>query len=360
MTLPEAGTRQSAWMLSVYILALLLLICLNGLPYFVSGWSDQLAGKHISSIALKSILLQCIDDLQESLIWFLQPLFDILVWDVLSGEEEAESRRQITKADSFITVVRVFAVKLPSVGVTLLLILPKTTVSTFVCILVAAAWCLIFPDAAKAAQKGKQDRDRALLEKRSDAEECQESYLRSLSGLFARLFSWNVIRNGCLFLFVLFSPGLDPTLMTRFVHQVAALEKIMLKGVLSYNKARKIVKVLAMNKLPCQSTVVAVTDKLMAASSRCRVLNTGCIGKLHARARKHFKSRPLLPVTRGRCHGGRVAIWCTAVGGSVAEKVEWSFQTMRRCLQRPALVTGAQEYRPLLAAEMSRCAAADV
>ncbi|WQF76965.1 hypothetical protein CDEST_01979 [Colletotrichum destructivum] len=368
MTQPEANTRQSAWMFSVYILVFFLLFSLNGLPYVVSMWSDQLFGKQISAVVFKSILLQCIDDLQESLVLFLQPLFDNVAFDVLSGEDDTKSRRRITKADSFITVIRVCAIKLPSVAVTLLLILPKTMVSMIVCILAAVTWCSVFPCAAKAVQDGKEDRDNALSEKESKAEEYQGRYLRSLSCLSIRLLSWSVIRNGCLFLFALFSPGLDPTLMTRCVHQVAALETVMLKFVQSYQRARKIVQVWFKNKLPSQSNVAAVIDRLRAGSNRSCVLvasrhtavDTCCIGKLYDRAQKCFRGGPLLPVATGYCHDSRTTLSCREVGAWVTEKLRWSFETISRCSQRPGLVAGVQEYRSLLAANMPRCACTEV
>ncbi|KZL85455.1 hypothetical protein CI238_13000 [Colletotrichum incanum] len=368
MAQPEANTRRSTWMFSVYILAFLLLISLNGLPYFVSMWSDQLAGNQASSLLFRPILLQWIDDLQEQLVLFLQPLFDIFAFDVLSGEEDTKSRRLISKADSFTTVVRVWAIKLPSVAVTLLLILPKTTGSTPVCLLAAVAWWSVFPCAAKAVQDGKADRDYALSEKKSNAEECQGSYLQSLSCLFIRLFSWSVIRNGCLFLFARFSPGLDPTLMTRFVHQVAALETVMLKWVQSYHRARKIVQVLSKNKLPNRSTVAAVADMLRAGSkrscvwltSRLTAVETCCIGKLYDTAQKRFGGGLLLPIAHEDHHDSRSTFCCTEVGGWIAGKLRWSSQTKGRCSQRPGLVAGVQEDRPLLAANMPRCDCTEV
>ncbi|GKT88573.1 hypothetical protein Ct61P_06423 [Colletotrichum tofieldiae] len=282
MAQTEANTRQSAWMFSIDILAFLLLISLNGLPYFVSMWADQIVGKQTSSVVFKPILLQCIDDLQESLVLFLQPLFDNFAFDVLCNEEDIKDRRLITKADAFTTVVRVCAIKLPSVAVTLLMILPKTTLSASVCILTAVAWSSVIPRSAKTVQDEKKERDNSLSEKKPEAEEHQRKYLQSLSSLSMRLFSWKMLRHGCLFLFALCSPGLDPTLMTRFVHQVAALEAVMLKWVQSYHRAGDIIQVLSKNKLPDQSTVAAVIQGLRAGSDRsCTVAghehNPGCL-----------------------------------------------------------------------------------
>ncbi|KZL70508.1 hypothetical protein CT0861_01877 [Colletotrichum tofieldiae] len=336
MAQTEANTRQSAWMFSIDILAFLLLISLNGLPYFVSMWADQIVGKQTSSVVFKPILLQCIDDLQESLVLFLQPLFDNFAFDVLCNEEDIKDRRLITKADAFTTVVRVCAIKLPSVAVTLLMILPKTTLSASVCILTAVAWSSVIPRSAKTVQDEKKERDNSLSEKKPEAEEHQRKYLQSLSSLSMRLFSWKMLRHGCLFLFALCSPGLDPTLMTRFVHQVAALEAVMLKWVQSYHRAGDIIQVLSKNKLPDQSTVAAVIQGLRAGSDRSCVwltrrfpaANICCIGKLHDRARKCFKGGPLLPVAHGYC--------------DYTGKLPWSYLTKRK------------EYRPLLDTNTTR------
>ncbi|KAK1981028.1 hypothetical protein LZ30DRAFT_99857 [Colletotrichum cereale] len=341
----KANTRQSTWMFSVYTLAFLLLISLNGLPYFVSIWADQIVGKEISSVVFKPILLQCIDDLQESLVLFLQPLFDVFAFYVLCDEEDAKSRRLITKADAFTTVVRVCAIKLPSIAVTLLIILPKTKISASLCILAAVAWSSVFPCAAKAVQDRKSDRDQSLSEKKSNAEESQGRYLQSLSSLSMRLFSWNVLRNGCLFLFALCSPGLDPTLMTRFVHQVAALESVMLKWVQSFQRAKKIMRVLSKNKLPDQNTAAAVIERLRAGSNRSSVWLTSCytaddacwVDELYSRARKYLRGGPLLPVAHGYCDVSQAAPCCTRAGAWIAEKLSGGPQ-----------MTGNED-RPLLA-----------
>ncbi|WQF76997.1 hypothetical protein CDEST_02011 [Colletotrichum destructivum] len=361
-----ARTQRSAINLDVFGIhpRLLLLISLNWLPYVASTWSDQLFEKQISSVAFKTIVLLCIDDLQESLVLFLQPLFDNVAFDVLSGEDDTKSRRLIMKADSFTTVVRVCTIKLPSVAVTLVLILPKTMVSMFVCILAPVIWYSVFLRAAKTVQDEKLDRDDALSEKEPEAEEYQGRYLRSLSCLLIRLLSWSVTRNGCLFLFAFFSPGLDPTLMTRCVHQVAALETVMLKFVQSYQRARNIVQVLFKNKLPNQSNVAAVIDRLRAGSNRscvCRTaVDTCCIGRLYDTAQKSFRAGPLLPVAHGYCHNSRTTLSYREVGTWVTEKLRWSFETIGRCSQRPGLIAAVQEYRPLLAANMPRCACTEV
>ncbi|KAK1657349.1 hypothetical protein BDP55DRAFT_638807 [Colletotrichum godetiae] len=357
MIQPEGSTRQSACIALVHILAFLLLISLNGLPYFIAQWAQKLTGDQTSSVVFQPILLQWIDDCQESLICYLKSVFDKFVFDVLSREDEVKSRRLIAKADSVITVVRVFAVKLPSVGVTLLLVIPKTMLSTLSCVLAAGAWYLVFFDAVRTAQNEKSDRNTAVSDRDSDAEVWQERYLRSLSGLFARLLSWSVIRSGC---FAEFCPGLDLTLTTRFVHQVAALEKVMLKLIQSSGKAQKIVKVL-MNKRPSQRI-----NRLRAASNRIcvlfhsTVLGSCCTGKLHGKAWKHAERRPLLPITDRTCHESRLVIYYTVMQRWVAEKFEQGSLTMRSCLQHRAIDTVVQETRPLLDANLLRYASAIV
>ncbi|KAK1658084.1 hypothetical protein BDP55DRAFT_683764 [Colletotrichum godetiae] len=152
--------------------------------------------------------------------------------------------------------------------------------------------------------------------------------------------------------------------MARLVHQVVALEKVMLKLIQSYTKAQDLFEVLAKNKLSSQSL-----DRLRAASNRSRVLLTTahrsvmsacCVRNFHGWAWKHLGKRPLLPVTDRTCHGSRVTIYRAVVGGWIAQKFKLGSQTIRRCLQRVAFSTTARETRPLLDAKLPRYAGAAV
>ncbi|KAK0368164.1 hypothetical protein CLIM01_14478 [Colletotrichum limetticola] len=286
-----------------------------------------------------------------------------ICFDIVS-DDETDSTKLVTKADALITVIRVFAVKLPSVGVTLLLVIPKTTTSILVCILVAATWYSIFFEAARMVQKMKSNRNKVVSESKDDPKKCQKDYLLSLSSLSARVLSWSLMRNVGLLLFELFGPSSDPVLMARLVHQVVALEKVMLKLIQSYTKAQDLFEVLAKDKLSSQSL-----NRLRAASNRSRVslttahrsvMRAYCIRDLHGWAWKHPGKRPLLPVTDRTCHGSRIAIYRTMVGKWIAEKLKLGFQTMRRCLQRVALSATAQETRPFLDAKLPRYACAAV
>ncbi|KAK1456470.1 hypothetical protein CTAM01_17217 [Colletotrichum tamarilloi] len=84
----------------------------------------------------------------------------------------------------------------------------------------------------------KSNRNKVVFEGESDPEKWQKDYLLLLSSLSARGLSWSLNRSVGFLLFERFSPGSDPALMVRLVHQVVALEKVMLKLIQSYTKAQ--------------------------------------------------------------------------------------------------------------------------
>ncbi|KXH57862.1 hypothetical protein CNYM01_13535 [Colletotrichum nymphaeae SA-01] len=196
------------------------------------------------------MLLQFIDDFQEGLIGQLKSVLQKFVFEIRS-EDEIGFTNRITKVDALINVIRIFAVKLPSVGVTLLLVIPKTATSIFFFILAIATW------------------NKVVFEEESDPEKWQKDYLLLLSSLSARGLSWSLMRSVGFLLFERFSPGSDPALMVRLVHQVVALEKVMLKLIQSYTKTQGLFKALAEGKLSSQSL-----ERLRAVSNRSRVVLT--------------------------------------------------------------------------------------
>ncbi|KAI3534049.1 hypothetical protein CABS02_13370 [Colletotrichum abscissum] len=344
-------------------LAFLLLIGLNGLPFFVPWLAQKLARHKVSPMFLNSMLLQFIDSFQEGLIGQLKPVLQKFVFEIRS-EDGIDSTNRITKVDALINVIRIFAVKLPSVGVTLFLVIPKTATSIPFFTLAIATWYAIFFGPARTVQKMKSNRNKVVFEGESDPEKWQEDYLLLLSRLSARSLSWSLMRNVGFLLFERFSPGSDPALMVHLVHQVVALEKVMLKLIQSYTKAQGLFKALAEGKLSSQSL-----ERLRAVSNRSRVVLTTahnfvmsvyCIRNFYGWAWKHPVERPLLSVTDRSCHGSRVAIYRTMVGEWIAEKFKLGSHTMRRCLQRGALSATTQETRPFLDATLPRYAVAAV
>ncbi|KDN60781.1 hypothetical protein CSUB01_05973 [Colletotrichum sublineola] len=147
-----------------YALAYSLALTLNFVPFFLTQWVD--ARFPAAGALLKALLLQLVEDTQESLMLAIQPLLDAFVADTLSGNLKPSDRALISKADSLHAVLKVWTIKFPSFVVTIastlprsllsLLAIPATTMIWFV-------WLWVFSVIANSVQDTKRERDKALF-----------------------------------------------------------------------------------------------------------------------------------------------------------------------------------------------------
>ncbi|WQF76858.1 hypothetical protein CDEST_01872 [Colletotrichum destructivum] len=111
------------------------------------------------------VLLQCFDDLQESLILFVQPMLDTSVSVILSDHPDPDTRELTSKSDSLTAVLKVWAIKLPSLTVAIFSILPYSIESLKAIIggvVICAILTLGFVPVVKKTQDRKRKRDKAL------------------------------------------------------------------------------------------------------------------------------------------------------------------------------------------------------
>ncbi|WQF76986.1 hypothetical protein CDEST_02000 [Colletotrichum destructivum] len=165
MDQPRNTTKHLRWLSSVpYLLAIISCLMLNFAPLVPFEWLyDYLPTVDPDCINL--VLLQCFDDLQESLILFVQPMLDTSVSVILSDHPDPDTRELTSKSDSLTAVLKVWAIKLPSLTVAIFSILPYSIESLKAIIggvVICAILTLGFVPVVKKTQDRKRERDKAL------------------------------------------------------------------------------------------------------------------------------------------------------------------------------------------------------
>lgn len=85
-------------MFILYVLAFFCLLALNVVQFFLPIWIYKyLPGA--GSLRLQSVLLQFINNTQEKIVLFIQPLFNRFTFNIAFNKEDP-TRRLITEADS--------------------------------------------------------------------------------------------------------------------------------------------------------------------------------------------------------------------------------------------------------------------
>ncbi|KDN63203.1 hypothetical protein CSUB01_09936 [Colletotrichum sublineola] len=356
----ETNNGDGEWVFLLYALAYFLALILNFVPFFLSQRAD--AHFPAAGALLKPLLLQLVEDTQESLMLLIQPLLDTFVADTLSRKSKSTVRDLIAKADSLNAVLKVWTIKFPSFIVTIASTLPRSWISLLAIpatTLIWFVWLWVFSDIATEVQDSKRARDKAL--KRMDREETkfQAEYLESLLQLNRKLVYWKAFRTLIITAFVLFFGHiLDTTLVVRLIHQVASLESISWKETSSRTRASQIISEAvkkrdkvpdpeaqegAVSELPAHAAAenakispeppaTADNDRLMDLTAHGRVGKQPALSELPDRQEsKSLTSEPPNSLTRGR-HPG-----CIATFALNAARVMVILTALRRASRKPGV-----------------------
>lgn len=106
------------------------ILFLDFTPFFLS----PLVNAHFPDTAalLKPLLLQFVEDAQESLGLILQPLLDQVAYNALKGDIDDEKRALIAKADCLHAVLKAWSIKFPPMVIIIASNLPRSWWSLFV------------------------------------------------------------------------------------------------------------------------------------------------------------------------------------------------------------------------------------